>query len=561
MTPRARPRKNTSKSRQTRAVEQPDNNLALKLLHSVSNLTDGMKERLRTSLRKHQTWRQLTKTIDEVQNTQYERRGQQKRRSPSSVRNRPRGFNPELHFAVSSGSIDSVRSILEKSSDSVKTINQGDYENRTPLHVAVGYANLEMVKYLVDNGSEVNATDARNRTPLFESSNEEISNFLRTHGAVDSYKYFAKQSEDDSHVGKMESTDVIQSSFIRKVLLALVFPVTLLLLMNGSTFAAKFLVLTCFYYVFVISYFVSEVSIKPPWYRPNSSKLSLQAVPEYWQGIVHDPKYDLGIDYEDVTFETVDKYNLSGWFVPSMSEDNQTGIVLVHGGGRDRRAWLRHVRIFHDAGFAVLLFDFREHGMSQGSGKGFTYGVQERHDVVAAAKYLKQKCSLSTVCAVGTSVGGSACIMAAAISPEVIDIVIAENPITTVGYLQHIHLENILGPYMHKSAFSMKFFNVFRWFCRWWINFRISNIPSKSCQALHVVNTISPRPILLMHGTADAVVPFHHSEVLFHRANEPKELWLAPDGFHCGLYDMFPQEFKERVLSFIQKYQKHQPSK
>uniref|UniRef100_A0A7S4JME9 Peptidase S9 prolyl oligopeptidase catalytic domain-containing protein n=1 Tax=Paramoeba aestuarina TaxID=180227 RepID=A0A7S4JME9_9EUKA len=543
-------RKSYARNRAIRpAKDTPYDNTALHLFRS---LADGMKERLRGSLKKHQTWRRLMRTIEELQGTQSERRVDQKRKK--SIRGRSKDFDPKLHVAVSSGSVPSVRSILERSKDPVQTVNQTDYENRTPLHVAVGYGNLEMVSFLVQNGAEVNATDVRNRTPLFESSKEEISDFLKKHGAVDSYKYFAKQSED-AKIGKMESADVVDTSFVRKILFALISPILLLVLMNGSAFALKFSVLTFFYYLVVISFFVAEVSIKPPWYRPNSTKLSLHAVPEYWQGIVHDPKYDLGIDYEDVRFETEDRYSLSGWFVPSHHDGNRTGIILVHGGGRDRRAWLRHVRMFHESGYDVLLFDFREHGMSQGTGKGFTYGVQERYDVLAAAKYLKQKRSLSKVCAVGTSVGGSAVIMACAIGPTLIDMVIAENPITTVSYLQHIHLENILGPYMHKSAASMKLFNAFRWFCRWWINFRISNIPSKYCQALHVVHSISPRPILLMHGTGDAVVPYHHSEVLFQRANEPKELWLAPDAFHCGLYDMFPQEFKDRVLSFIKKYE------
>ena len=530
--------------------------MAQRWLRRFTELTDTMKERVRSSLRKHQSWRRIAKTIEELQSTQVERRYQQRRRRSVGGDSPSRGFDPKLHMAVSSGSVSGVREILSRCADPMQAINQTDYERRTPLHVAVSYGNFEMVQFLVQRGAEVNVTDARNRTPLFESQSEEIAHFLKTHGAVDSHKYFDKQAEEDAKTGKMESTDVIDSSLVRKIFVSISFPVMLLLLMNGSSFAVKFLAFTFLYYLCAISYFVSEVSIKPPWYRPNSAKLSMQALPEYWQGIVNNPKYDLDIDYEDVWFETADHYRLSGWFVPSTDAANTTGIVLVHGGGRDRRAWLRHVRMFHDAGYTVLLFDFREHGMSQGTGRGFTYGVQERHDVIAAARYLRERCSLKTLCVVGTSVGGSASIMAAAIAPDIIDIVIAENPITTVGYLQHIHLGTILGPYMHQSTVSRKIFNIFRWFCRIWINLRIWNIPSKSCQALHVVHSISPRPLLLMHGTSDAIVPFHHSEVLFQRANEPKELWLAPDAFHCGLYDMFPQEFKERVLTFIQTHAK-----
>jgi fermentation-respiration switch protein FrsA (DUF1100 family) len=38
---------------------------------------------------------------------------------------------------------------------------------------------------------------------------------------------------------------------------------------------------------------------------------------------------------------------------------------------------------------------------------------------------------------------------------------------------------------------------------------------------------ISPRPVMLMHGTADDLVPIDHSTRLYACANEPKYLWLA----------------------------------
>ena len=52
-------------------------------------------------------------------------------------------------------------------------------------------------------------------------------------------------------------------------------------------------------------------------------------------------------------------------------------VVCVHGGGRDRRAFLRHIPLFVKRGIPVLLFDFREHGtrfsfdyFSERGGKG-----------------------------------------------------------------------------------------------------------------------------------------------------------------------------------------------
>jgi fermentation-respiration switch protein FrsA (DUF1100 family) len=52
------------------------------------------------------------------------------------------------------------------------------------------------------------------------------------------------------------------------------------------------------------------------------------------------------------------------------------------------------------------------------------------------------------------------------------------------------------------------------------------------------VASLSPIPLLLIHGEADAVVPSHHSQRLYERAAEPKALWLVPGaGHHEALRD------------------------
>lgn len=44
-------------------------------------------------------------------------------------------------------------------------------------------------------------------------------------------------------------------------------------------------------------------------------------------------------------------------------------------------------------------------------------------------------------------------------------------------------------------------------------------------------------PVLILHGARDDVVPVRFGRALFERANEPKELWVAPEGDHVDLYD------------------------
>ncbi|HEU5178455.1 MAG TPA: alpha/beta hydrolase, partial [Burkholderiales bacterium] len=53
-----------------------------------------------------------------------------------------------------------------------------------------------------------------------------------------------------------------------------------------------------------------------------------------------------------------------------------------------------------------------------------------------------------------------------------------------------------------------------------------------SYSAERFIAALSPAPLLLMHGSADAVVPYSHSERLFAKAAEPKRLVRIEGGAH-----------------------------
>ena len=59
------------------------------------------------------------------------------------------------------------------------------------------------------------------------------------------------------------------------------------------------------------------------------------------------------------------------------------------------------------------MFDVSEHGCSDGSGRGLSYGIRECRDVLAAAQYMRDVHGAQSVATIGTSVGGASVIMAA----------------------------------------------------------------------------------------------------------------------------------------------------
>jgi glutaminase len=57
-------------------------------------------------------------------------------------------------------------------------LNQGDYDKRTPLHLAVAGGHFDIVQFLIKKKIFINPVDRWGATPLDDAKTEEIVNFL-----------------------------------------------------------------------------------------------------------------------------------------------------------------------------------------------------------------------------------------------------------------------------------------------------------------------------------------------------------------------------------------------
>jgi len=258
-----------------------------------------------------------------------------------------------------------------------------------------------------------------------------------------------------------------------------------------------------------------------------------------------DPQSDFGYPFSDVTFPTDGQANLRGWLVPGAG-NARLGIVTAHGRGADRRDFLRHVAVFHQLGVPTLLFDYREHGISDGARRGMGMGLREAEDISAAVRFMKQTLGLERVVVVGGSLGASSAILAASRDPA-IDGVVAESPFAS--------LEAFLD---HQLEQQMARRSVLRHLPRpHWLP-RLTTQFTAWRQGIHdleaprdVVAQIAPRPLLLLHGTGDEALEPIHSQELYGRAGAPKELWIADDAEHMRVFDRYPEEYRARIATFL----------
>eukprot|EP00698_Gefionella_okellyi_P004027 TRINITY_DN1373_c0_g1_i3.p1 TRINITY_DN1373_c0_g1~~TRINITY_DN1373_c0_g1_i3.p1 ORF type:complete len:379 (-),score=30.63 TRINITY_DN1373_c0_g1_i3:86-1129(-) len=309
----------------------------------------------------------------------------------------------------------------------------------------------------------------------------------------------------------------------------------------------------------VLPYIFAGFIIVPPAYvyhYPHHPDLSLEA--DDYLGFIHDPFEHYGYSYENVTFSTSDGVTLSGWFVPG--DKPEYVVITAHGATEDRRQFLRHLRPLHEIGLSVLLFDCREHGLSEGNGRGVSYSVREHIDVLAAVAFVKRVYHPKAIVALGTSQGASSVLLAAAQSSD-ISAVIAENPFIGPEHLLSVVVPTAIrtkpkwGAHETGVAHLITEYvggNVPTWYINWIIRVTLWRLGASDQHDISKqIARIAPRPIMLLHGTNDTMVPMEHSKQLHELAGFPKELWLAENAIHARLFNMYPKEWERRVTEFL----------
>ena len=59
-------------------------------------------------------------------------------------------------------------------------VEKGDYDDRTPLHLASAGGHLECVKFLIEEGVKPNPKDRWGATPLNDAKTKEVQEYLES---------------------------------------------------------------------------------------------------------------------------------------------------------------------------------------------------------------------------------------------------------------------------------------------------------------------------------------------------------------------------------------------
>ncbi len=232
------------------------------------------------------------------------------------------------------------------------------------------------------------------------------------------------------------------------------------------------------------------------------------------------------IQYQTLDLITEDGIRLSAIYT---APRNGGVILLAHGYGGNRPEWL--VAMLTKAGYGVLAWDARAHGKSDGEIS--TVGFYEVLDVKAALKYVMAQPNIKHIGAWGGSMGGATMIRATAQFPE-IEALVVDSPYSSLD-----DEFNYLVPYPFIHPF-VKFFAEME-----------TGIKINDLRPVDEIAKISPRPVYIIQGTGDKVVPPDTAEKLFNAAGEPKYLWTEENVVHLGMYLDNPRKYQRRVVGFF----------
>lgn len=258
-----------------------------------------------------------------------------------------------------------------------------------------------------------------------------------------------------------------------------------------------------------------------------------------------DPPDNYGIAFEEVRFAARDKTPLVGWWIPAAVADptrNAPTIVMCHGQTGSMDGDTKQMIPLHQAGFNVLMFDFRAHGRSGGTQQ--TMGMYERDDLLGALDYLERTHGIERVGVLGFSMGAAVALITAAVSDRIAAIVADSS---------FARFKNTLARHLQQAGVPS--FRLAWHIAAWALVAAAVKTEGRIDQVDVRLWTPHVRcPTLFIHGGADPLVTMDEVHEMAARCAGPYEVWVVEGAGHGGAFADNPDVYNERVIEWFRKY-------
>ncbi len=248
---------------------------------------------------------------------------------------------------------------------------------------------------------------------------------------------------------------------------------------------------------------------------------------------------DLGLEGREIGLTTVNGKRLFGWYIPPPPNvEKAPAIAVIHGWGGNSSQMLAFAPLLHDAGFALLLIDARNHGRSDSD----TFSSMPRfaEDLERGVDWLKENPEVDPdrVFVLGHSVGAAASLLLASRRNDLAGV---------VAIASFAHPEELMRRQMasHHLPYLPIGWLVLRYIERT-IGHRFDDIAP--CNTIRKIAV----PVLLVHGEADRFVPVQDARKIYaNRPDDRVELLLLPGVRHNSAKAIATHG--DKLIDFLQR--------
>lgn len=228
-----------------------------------------------------------------------------------------------------------------------------------------------------------------------------------------------------------------------------------------------------------------------------------------------DTPASLRIRYRALTLRAADGVEISAWQLEP--DAPKADILYFHGNGGNLSLWLPVLATLHSFGYRVLAIDYRGYGLSAGvpTERGLTLDAEAAARHAAAARTAGRPLVYW-----GRSLGGPvAAVAARAAAPDALVLestfpdkasVVRSNPV--------FRLLNALSSYRFDTVGTLRGFD---------------------------------RPVLVVHGDSDTIIPYALGRELFDRLDGSKEFVTVRGADHNDLFDARHEAYWTPLRAFI----------
>ena len=260
------------------------------------------------------------------------------------------------------------------------------------------------------------------------------------------------------------------------------------------------------------------------------------------------PRTALRLPYERFRIRTTDGISLSGWCILPQKEIRGL-VVLSHGYSSCRGTMLPHARFLLEAGYATVLYDFRSHGWSGHS--RVTFGHTEVEDLHTVLRWVEDHPALSSLplFLMGESMGGAVSLFVGAQDQKVLGIV-SDSTFARFDHALFSRFEMIFG-----EAIAQRIVPPLAA-----AGETLLGVTARDIAPLLAIPSLAPRPLFLIHGKKDRLVPLVNALKLYamaqkhydeHHKLDALHFWLVEEAPHARNIDTAGSVYEERVLAFL----------